>query len=89
MLRRFDRTFDTTGQAGSVQEKNSINSPKSGKRSVERKLACPRILILLIIFFCMFARLAVRLYELQIINGEEYLHSYLQMTTRELDFPGV
>ena len=89
MLRRFDRTFDTTGQAGSVQEKNSINSPKSGKRSVERKLACPRILILLIIFFCMFARLAVRLYELQIINGEQYLHSYLQMTTRELDFPGV
>ena len=66
-----------------------MNSPKSGKRSVERKLACPRIVILLIIFFCMFARLVVKLYELQIINGEQYLNSYLQMATKELDIPGV
>lgn len=84
-----DRSFDTRGQAGSVQGKNIMNSPKSRKRSGEKKLACPRILLLSVIFFCMFARLVVRLYELQIINGEQYLNSYLQMTTRELDFPGV
>lgn len=84
-----DRTFDTRGQAGSVQRKNIMNLPKCGKRSVERKLDCPRIVILFIIFFCMFARLVVRLYELQCINGEQYFNSYLQMTTKELDFPGV
>ena len=84
-----DRSFDTRGQAGSVQGKNIMNSPKSRKRSGEKKLACPRILLLSVIFFCMFARLVVRLYELQIINGEQYLNSNLQMTTRELDFPGV
>ncbi len=84
-----DRTFDTRGQAGSVQRKNIINLPKCKKRNVERKLACPRIVVLSIVFFCMFARLVVRLYELQIINGEHYLNNYLQMTTKELDFPGV
>ena len=84
-----NRTFDIRGQAGSVQRKNIINLPKSGKRNVERKLACSRIVVLSVVFFCMFVRLVVRLYELQIIDGEQYFNNYLQMTTKELDFPGV
>ena len=67
-----NRTFDIRGQAGSVQRKNIINLPKSGKRNVERKLACSRIVVLSVVFFCMFVRLVVRLYELQIIDGEQY-----------------
>ncbi|NBH34361.1 penicillin-binding protein [Clostridiaceae bacterium] len=66
-----------------------MNFQKSGKKRRERKWACPRIVILFIVFFCMFTRLVVRLYELQIINGEQYLNNYLQMTTKELDFTGV
>ena len=85
----LDKTFDTRGQAGSVLRKNTMNFQKSGKKRRERKWACPRIVILFIVFFCMFTRLVVRLYELQIINGEQYLNNYLQMTTKELDFTGV
>ena len=85
----LDKTFDTRGQAGSILRINTMNFQKSGKKRGERKWTCPRIVILFIVFFCMFTRLVVRLYELQIINGEQYLNNYLQMTTKELDFTGV
>ena len=62
---------------------------RRGSRNIEEQFPDSRLIILSIIFLCMFMSLVGRLFRLQIINGEEYLSTYLQTATRELDIPAV
>lgn len=47
-----------------------------------------RLTLIGLVFGAMFLFLTVRLYQLQIVHGEEYLNDYLQMTRKEIVTPG-
>ena len=48
------------------------------------ELITSRVFILGVIFVCMFSIIVVRLFNLQIVNGEDYLENYVYMTKRTL-----
>ena len=54
-----------------------------------RKIVSSRLLILGIICFAMYASLIHKLFGLQIINGEEALNEYMQLTEQELTTAGT
>ena len=47
-----------------------------------------RLTLIGLVFTAMFLFLTVRLYQLQIVRGKEYLNDYLQMTSKEIVTPG-
>lgn len=47
-----------------------------------------RLTLIGLVFGAMFLFLTVRLYQLQIVHGKEYLNDYLQMTRKEIVTPG-
>lgn len=53
------------------------------------KLLESRLLILAIAFAGMFAVLAVKLFKLQVVEGEHYLNEYVQMTEKTVTSPGT
>ncbi len=54
-----------------------------------RKLAGSRLFALSVIFTCMFLILISKLFQLQIVNGEQYLDEYVQMTEKTVTTPGT
>ena len=54
-----------------------------------RKIVSSRLLILGVICFAMYASLIHKLFNLQIINGEEALNEYMQLTEQELTTAGT
>lgn len=49
-----------------------------------KKLKIPRSLVLLIVFFIMFSILIVRLFQLQIVKGQEYENNFILQTKEKL-----
>ena len=58
-------------------------------KTLGRKLLSSRLAALAVLFSCMFAVLIVKLFDLQIVNGESYLRDYIQLTEREVTTPGT
>lgn len=54
-----------------------------------KKLKIPRSLVLLIVFFIMFSILIVRLFQLQIVKGQEYENNFILQTKREIVLSGA
>ena len=54
-----------------------------------KKLKIPRGLVLLIVFFIMFSILIVRLFQLQIVKGQEYENNFILQTKREIVLSGA
>lgn len=54
-----------------------------------KKILSSRLFALGVIFLCMFAALVGKLFDLQIIHGEETLNKYIQMTLRTVYTPGT
>lgn len=54
-----------------------------------RKLLASRLFLLSALFVCLFAALSVRLFDLQIINGESYQENYMRMTEKTIRLPGT
>lgn len=54
-----------------------------------RKLKIPRSIVLSIVFIIMFSTLIVRLYQLQIVKGQEYENNFVLKTKREITMSGV
>ena len=54
-----------------------------------KKLKIPRSLVLLIVFFIMFSNLIVRLFQLQIVKGQEYENNFILQTKREIVLSGA
>ena len=54
-----------------------------------KKILSSRLFALAVIFLCMFAALVGKLFDLQIIHGEETLNKYIQMTLRTVYTPGT
>lgn len=48
-----------------------------------------RLAALAVVFSCMFAVLVFKLFDLQIVHGEEYLRDYIQLTERSVTTPGT
>ena len=47
-------------------------------KTLGRKILSSRLVALAIVFSCMFVVLVVKLFNLQIVNGESYLRDYIQ-----------
>ncbi|HIX23646.1 MAG TPA: penicillin-binding protein [Candidatus Lachnoclostridium avicola] len=58
-------------------------------KTLGRKLLSSRLAALAVLFSCMFLFLVVKLFNLQIVNGESYLKDYIQLTEREVTTPGT
>ncbi|HJC47723.1 MAG TPA: penicillin-binding protein [Candidatus Lachnoclostridium pullistercoris] len=58
-------------------------------KTLGRKILSSRLAALAIVFSCMFVVLVVKLFNLQIVNGESYLRDYIQLTEREVTTPGT
>ena len=54
-----------------------------------KKLKIPRGLVLLSVFFIMFSILIVRLFQLQIVKGQEYENNFILQTKREIVLSGA
>lgn len=54
-----------------------------------KKILSSRLFALGVIFICMFAALVGKLFDLQIVHGEETLNKYIQMTLRTVYTPGT
>lgn len=54
-----------------------------------KKILGSRIFALAIVFTAMFAVLIVNLFQLQIVNGQEYLDKYVQLTEKTVKTPGT
>lgn len=54
-----------------------------------KKVFASRIFALALVFTGMFVVLLVRLFNLQIVNGEQYLNEYVQMTEKTVATPGT
>lgn len=54
-----------------------------------KKLKIPRSLVLLIVFFIIFSILIVRLFQLQIVKGQEYENNFILQTKREIVLSGA
>lgn len=54
-----------------------------------KKLKIPRSLVLLIVFFIMFSILIVRLFQLQIVKGQEYENNFILQSKREIVLSGA
>ncbi len=48
-----------------------------------------RLAALAVLFSCMFAILILKLFDLQIVQGEDYLRDYIQLTERSVTTPGT
>lgn len=53
------------------------------------KVIGSRLFVLGVVFFAMFSILIAKLFQLQIVNGENYLNEYVQMTERTVTTPGT
>ena len=53
-----------------------------------KKLKISRYFVLIIIFVLLFSMLIVRLFQLQIVKGEEYKNNFILKTKREIVIPG-
>ncbi len=53
------------------------------------KLVSSRLVVLGVMFFLMFSTLIVKLFHLQIVDGEQYLDEYVQMTEKTVTTPGT
>lgn len=53
------------------------------------QVICSRLFLLGAVFAVLFAILVVRIFRLQIINGESYLNDYLYQTERTIDIPST
>lgn len=58
-------------------------------RELLRKILGSRVFALVLIFTGMFLVLIFKLFHLQIIDGEEYLNEYVQMTEKTVTTPGT
>lgn len=54
-----------------------------------QKIVSSRLVALSVLFAGMFAFLAVNLFNLQIVHGEEYLNEYMQKTEKVIYTPGT
>ncbi|MDD3252291.1 MAG: penicillin-binding transpeptidase domain-containing protein [Lachnospiraceae bacterium] len=54
-----------------------------------RKILSSRVFALVLIFTFMFLTLIVKLFHLQIVDGEQYLNEYVQMTEKTVTTPGT
>lgn len=54
-----------------------------------RKVKISRAFILSIVFILLFLVLIVRLFQLQIVKGEEYKNNFLLQARREIRIPGT
>ena len=54
-----------------------------------RRILSSRLFFLGVFFFAMFSVLAVRLFHLQIINGENYQKEYVAMAEKVIRTPGT
>lgn len=54
-----------------------------------KRLFSSRLFALSIIFTLMFCGLVIKLFHMQILNGEDYLNSYMQKTVRNVTTPGT
>lgn len=54
-----------------------------------KRLFSSRLFALSIIFTLMFCGLVIKLFHMQILNGEDYLNSYMQKTERNVTTPGT
>ena len=58
-------------------------------KTLARKFFSSRLAPLALLFSCMFIILVVKLFNLQIVQGENYLRDYIQLTEREITTPGT
>ena len=54
-----------------------------------KRVLSSRIFALALVFTGMFLILAVKLFDLQIVNGESYLEDYVQMIEKTVTTPGT
>lgn len=54
-----------------------------------RRILGSRVFALVLVFTVMFLTLVVKLFHLQIVDGEEYLNEYVQMTEKTVTTPGT
>ena len=58
-------------------------------KTLARKFFSSRLAPLALLFSCMFIILVIKLFNLQIVQGENYLRDYIQLTEREITTPGT
>ena len=58
-------------------------------KTLGKKMMSSRLVVLGILFSCMFLVLVLKLFQLQIVNGEQYLRDYIQKTEKEVTTPGT
>ena len=58
-------------------------------KTLARKFFSSRLAPLALLFSCMFIILVIKLFNLQIVQGENYLRDYIQLTEREVTTPGT
>ena len=59
------------------------------RKLIMKRAKISRSFVLLIIFFIMFSILVVRLFQLQIVNGEKYENNFILQTKREIVLSGA
>ena len=58
-------------------------------KTLAGKFISSRLAVMAIVFSGMFAVLISKLFDLQIVHGEDYLRDYIQLTEREVSTPGT
>ena len=58
-------------------------------RETAKKILTSRVFALAVVFTVMFVTLIVKLFDLQIVRGQEFLDDYVQLTERTVKTPGT
>lgn len=66
-----------------------LNDLREVLREVLKKILGSRLFALGVIFTCMFGILIGKLFQMQIIHGQQYLDDYVQMTEKTIKTPGT